>query len=258
MNKRSWTILAVVLALVGSTSALLGYWKGNQKLGAPGLKIVPEPVFDPDGKVVATSSAYLPAHVLAYKSEPLPVTPLELGWLPKDTTYGRRFYKAADGFQVMTSVVLMGTDRTSIHKPQYCLTGQGWRIDQSEATSISMERPHAYELPVMKLTASGTGTSATGEKMQARGVYVYWFVADGELTANHLQRMWWMARDLMKTGTLQRWAYVSYFAICPPGQEEATFQRMKQLIAAAVPEFQLTTGGPALKSVSGLGAEGAP
>jgi len=52
--------------------------------------------------------------------------------------------------------------------------------------------------------------------------------------------MWWMARDVIRTGVLQRWAYVSYFAVCPPGAEEATFQRMKKLIVASVPEFQLT------------------
>jgi hypothetical protein len=253
MNKRSRIILVVVLALVGGTSALLGYWKGNQKLGAPGLKIVPEAILDLEGNVVATNSVYLPEQLLGYGSEVLPVTKQELGMLPKDTTYGRRSYKAADGFQVTASVVMMGTDRTSIHKPQYCLTGQGWQIDQSELTSISIDRPHSYELPVMKLTATGVGTSAAGAKVQARGVYVYWFVADDELTADHLQRMWWMARDLMKTGTLQRWAYVSYFAICPPGQEEATFQRMKQLIAASVPEFQLTTLKPATNSRSDAG-----
>jgi len=52
--------------------------------------------------------------------------------------------------------------------------------------------------------------------------------------------MWWMARDLIRTGVLQRWAYVSYLAICEPGQEDATFERMKTFIAASVPEFQLT------------------
>jgi len=253
MNKRSWTILAVALALVGSTSALLGYWKGNQKLGAPGLKVVSEPVFDPDGKVVATNSAYLPAQVLDYASEPLPVTPLELGWLPKDTTYGRRLYKAPDGFQVMASVVLMGTDRTSIHKPEYCLTGQGWQIERKDETSVRIEKPVPYDLPVMKFTALGVRETQGGQKARTKGVYVFWFVAENALTARHGQRMRWMARDLILTGKLQRWAYVSYFAVCPPGQEEAAFQRMKQLIAAAVPEFQLAAGEPALKSVSGSG-----
>jgi hypothetical protein len=41
---------------------------------------------------------------------------------------------------------------------------------------------------------------------------------------------------------LQRWAYVSYFSICTPGQEDAAFERMNKLIAASVPEYQLPPG----------------
>jgi len=51
--------------------------------------------------------------------------------------------------------------------------------------------------------------------------------------------MWWMARDLFHTGVLQRWTSVSCLSACLPGQEDATFERMKKFIAASVPEFQL-------------------
>jgi hypothetical protein len=71
-------------------------------------------------------------------------------------------------------------------------------------------------------------------------VFVYWFVADGLLTARHTDRMWWMAKDLLSNGVLERWAYVMCFSACLPGQEDATFGRLKQFIASATPEFQLT------------------
>jgi len=251
MNKERWILLAVVLGLFGGTASLLAYWKVNQRLGLPGVRVVTGPVSDPEGKTVVTNTVYLPERVLDYSSEELPVTSVELGVLPEDTTYGRRHYRAADGFEILVSVVLMGTDRTSIHKPQYCLTGQGWRIDRSERTTISVEHPDPYDLPVMKLTATTTRETAKGEKTVAKGVYVYWFVADKALTADHFQRMWWMARDLICARTLQRWAYVSCFAVCLPGQEEAMYQRMKEFIAASVPEFQLTTGVDSAKIRSG-------
>ena len=54
--------------------------------------------------------------------------------------------------------------------------------------------------------------------------------------------MWWMARDLITKGVLQRWAYISCFSVCPPGQEEALYARMREWIAAAVPQFQLSAG----------------
>ena len=170
MSKRSWMIALVVWLLVGSASSLLAYWRTHQRLGTPGVRIVPQPIHDPEGKVAGTNSVYLPESVLNYTSKAEPVTPLELGWLPKDTTYGRRNYQAPDGFWIKASIVVMGTDRTSIHKPQYCLVGQGWRIDQSEKTSVRIERPEPYDLPVMKLTASSIQETVSGEKIAARAI----------------------------------------------------------------------------------------
>jgi len=251
MSHQKWCIAATSLVLMGGTAFLIGRLQANQELGRPALRVVSEPIFDPDGKQVGTNSVYLPEVVLDFSSEALPVTPLELGWLPPDTTYGRRLYKGADGFEVAVSAVLMGSDRTSIHKPEYCLTGVGWRIENSDLATVSIHRPHDYDLPVMMLTTIGTRKTSGGEVFQAKGLYVYWFVAENELTARHGQRMWWMARDLMLTGTLQRWAYVSCMAVYLPGQEEATFERVKQFIAAAVPEFQTTTGAATSRRVAG-------
>ena len=53
-----------------------------------------------------------------------------------------------------------------------------------------------------------------------------------------------MARDMLRTGVLQRWAYVICSAPCAPGMEDATFEQMKGFIAAAAPEFVLATGPP--------------
>ncbi|MHB8522533.1 MAG: exosortase-associated EpsI family protein [Limisphaerales bacterium] len=241
MKRQSWLILLAVWALLGMSATVILRLQYGQRLGRPGLKIAAQPIYNPRGKIVGDHSVDLPERVLNYTSQPAPITDLELGWLPKDTTYGRRVYHAPDGAELLLSVVLMGTDRTSIHKPQFCLTGQGWRIDRSEKDSIRIERPHPYRLPVMKLTTT-MEVRANGQPAVARGLYVYWFVADGELTADHAQRMWWMARDLIKTGVLQRWAYVTCFAVCPPGGEEAAYERLKQFVAASVPEFQLASG----------------
>jgi len=64
------------------------------------------------------------------------------------------------------------------------------------------------------------------------------------LTADHGQRWWWMARDLVTKGVLQRWAYVICYSECAAGSEDATYDRLKDFIAASVPEFQVTAGPP--------------
>ncbi|MEI2685814.1 MAG: hypothetical protein V9G14_05675, partial [Cypionkella sp.] len=87
-----------------------------------------------------------------------------------------------------------------------------------------------------------------GEVVRHGAVYVYWFVSENRLSNDHIQRMSWLALDLVRTGELQRWAYIGCLAACHPGQEEATYRRLERLIQAIVPEFQ-TTAGPALSSV---------
>jgi hypothetical protein len=244
MNKQKAALWLVVVALIGGTAAILVRLHHHPRLGIPGLKMVHEPVYDERGKVIGTETVALPRQVLDYESRPLPVTLEELGWLPADTTYARRGYEAPDQFKITLSVVLMGADSRSIHKPQICLPGQGWTIARSEVVTVTVSAPFTYALPVMKLTSGREFESPDGTRQKLSSLYVYWFVADHQVTAQHGQRMWWMAEELLRTGILQRWAYVSCFSICRPGQEAATFERMTQFIAEAVPRFQLATWAP--------------
>lgn len=233
---------ALVILMMGVTAAVLGRMQSLQTLGEPGLRMVDEAVLDEDGEVVNTRTAALPERVLNFRSETQPISKVELSWLPADTTYARRYYEAPDGFGLLLNVVLMGTDRTSIHRPQICLTGQGWVIEESELLEIAVDAPQPYRLPVMRLIASRSFREPGGQTIPLKAVYVYWFVADGQITARHGERMWWMARDLLTQGVLQRWAYVSALAVGLPGSEELIYARIRDFLAVAVPEFQPPPG----------------
>lgn len=237
--KGHFAILPTVAALVlmGISAGVLLRMQHSHRLGSPGLLMVDGVVYDEEGGVVNTNTIALPDIVLDYESEQRPVAKAELSWLPKDTTYARRYYHDAAGKGLMLTVVMMGQDRTSIHKPQHCLTGQGWTIERSDELEIEIGSAEGRPLPVMRLIASRRFPD--GESLrEVKAVYVYWFVADGYLTANHGERMWWMARELLTTGTLQRWAYVSCLAFCNPGQEEGLYEEMERFLEHAVPEFQ--------------------
>ncbi len=235
MNRQTLVLTVVVLALIGATAALLGHAKSHQRLGEPGVRTRPMP----NSKNL---EILLPETTPGYTSEILTNSEKVLAVLPPDSSFRVRSYTAADGFFSQVSVVLMGSDRSSIHKPQICLTGQGWAIDNhfSDVEKIPLDRPVAYDLPVNKLIATKQFAGPDGQVQTARGLYVYWFVDADRCTANSWKWMtWWVPRDLLLNGILERWAYVSYFSACSPGQEAATYERMKKLIAATVPEFQL-------------------
>ena len=236
MNRTKWILAVVTVLLIGSTAVLLARYKSIQRLGEPGVKTRP---------IANTKNleVLLPEIVLDYTSELLPQSEVVTNVLPKDTSYGQRRYTGADKSTVQANVVLMGEDRTSLHKPQFCLTGAGWTINKTEVDTIHIEKPALYDLKVIKLTVSGTFTQE-GRQISAGGIYIYWYVADGLLSADPTgaDRMWSMARGLVTRGELQRWAYVTFFEACEPGRETETSERLKKLVAAAVPEFQTTHG----------------
>ncbi|MSU04878.1 MAG: exosortase-associated EpsI family protein [Pedosphaera sp.] len=241
MTRSELKIFGLACLVMALCALVLLRLQRAQKLGVPGVRVVQEAIRNEAGRVVANQSVYLPSNVEGYTFGKQPVTDMELNWLPKDTTYGRAHYTAKDGFETRASVVLMGADRTSIHKPQYCLVGQGWQIEKTEVVTVRIPKPHPYDMKVMKLTTS-IQRRVNGQPQTIHGLYTYWFVADQQMTPDHLERMMLMARDMLTSNTLQRWAYITYFSVCYPGSEGSTFERMKEVMALTVPEFQLSSG----------------
>ena len=239
MNRQKWILLVVTLVLIAGTGTIVARYKSLQKLGKPGVKTtaIPDSV---------RLRIEIPDPVLDYQSEWLEAGEIELNALPADTSFGGRRYTAPDGFQIQFGAVMMGTDRTSLHKPQFCLRGIGYNLEATTSKTVPVRIPFAYDLPVNVITAVPAGGPAN-----VRGIYVYWFVSEDKVTAEHWERMWWMARDLVTTGVLQRWTYLYCFAACEAGREEATFERMRAFIGAAVPQFQLTLPQGAADNAAG-------
>jgi hypothetical protein len=238
MNLLKTVLFVVVLGMMGATAGVLAHAKSNQRLGLPGVLTAPLP-----GS--RNLEVLLPDNVPGYQSVALPQAAVVTNMLPRDTSFGQRGYTGEDGFRSLLNVVLMGTSRSSIHKPQVCLTGQGWTINDaaSQVEQVRMDRPYPYDLPVMRLEAA-RAVQMEGRTVLEKGIYVYWFVDADRFTAEHAHRMLWMAHDMVFKNELDRWAYVAFFSVCAPGQEQATFDRMKKLIVATVPEFQLVPRPP--------------
>lgn len=242
MNRTKWILTLATVLLIGSTAVVLARIKSVQRLGEPGVKTRP----------IAGShnlEVLLPETVLDYTSEWVPQAEIVTNTLPSDTSYGQRRYTAPDKSWISANVVLMGADRASMHKPQFCLTGAGWNITKTEVVPIPIDRPSPYQLSVIKLTAK-TILKQNGQEQPVSGIYVYWYVTDGALSASPMgwDRMWSIGYNLFKSGLLQRWAYISFFAPCNPGEEEETYARVKKLIAATVPEFQISQSAPSAVS----------
>lgn len=231
-SRKKWILFGLALALMAGTTGALGYLKSHQRLGAPGLKAEPIP-----GSI--SMKLELPAQVLDFDSTNVPESEVVLGYLPKDTSYAQRHYFATNGSWAMANVILMGADRTSIHRPDYCLPGQGWQIREKSVVKLPISGAQPYELPVGQWVIGNTYTAPDGTRQPVSGIYAFWFVTDGEVTADFPTMLKSMFFHLIRHGVLERWAYISYFTVCRPGQEDAAIANMQKLISASVPQFQL-------------------
>ena len=231
MTRQKQIILATVMALLAVTAIFLSGFRNYQKLGKPGVVTRPIPGSN-------NLEVVLPEQVLDYHSESVEQSPVVVETLPKDTSFGQRLYHGPDGSWIQVNVVLMGADRTSMHKPQICMPGGGISIDRTEIISIPIKQPQAYDLSVIKLEVSKAVSDAPDGIVH--GIFIYWYVADGQVSADPsaLRRMWLSSKNLLLKGELQRWAYVTCFRLYRSGDEEVCLDEMKSFLAAAIPRFQ--------------------
>ena len=130
--------------------------------------------------------------------------------LPKDTEFIKSAYTNGDGGRISASIVLSGTARDSIHRPQRCLKGQGNSLDGEYTLEVPLEGRAPLNIRVIK---------ASREFRTAEGIvpyysyYAYWFVGQDRETPYHLGRMFWLAWDRVVRSTANRWAYIAVYGM---------------------------------------------
>lgn len=127
--------------------------------------------------------------------------------LPKDTLVLKKRYTSPGGDILFASIVMSGSERSSIHRPQLCLVGQGNEIIKSTVVPVAIAG--RSELDVMVLDMLRRWRGADGGQKLYNSYYAYWFVGKGRETPSNLQRMIWMATDRIFHNTSHRWAYIS-------------------------------------------------
>src|ERR1019366_2413446 len=111
----------------------------------------------------------LPIIVGDYFGKQGEISEIELNILPKDTEFARRHYDDAHGHQISCSIVLSGAEQRSIHRPEACLTGQGWTIVGQENIPIPLLSGH--RLVARKLTLQRQVVGQNNEHFTLRAFY---------------------------------------------------------------------------------------
>jgi len=152
--------------------------------------------------------------------------------LPKGTGIAKKLYRRIPLEEISVSVVVTGSERSGIHRPQWCLPAQGFSIRRRRRTSVP--QPEREQLPVALLEIERVTSSNAGVPQRSRGVFAYWFTGNGRSTASHTARLFWMAFDSLVEGTTHRWAYVSIL-YDHRGTDEANLQTLREFIRDFAP-----------------------
>lgn len=194
----------------------------------------------------------LPSGILRYLGDAGTMSAEERQLLPGDTEIVRTHYRSAaygpgTQDQIEVTLVLAGAERRSIHRPEVCLTGQGWTLLDSTILPIEIEPGrtlHVRDLFIEKNVPLKDGTTRP-----LRAHYVYWFVGIDVTTPSHFERIWLTTWDSVTRNINHRWAYPSVMAYVTDnftadeiGQRQRdsdqTLDLITQLIQALVPKFQ--------------------
>ncbi len=184
----------------------------------------------------------LPLAVPGYTGYPEPISEAELTQLPKDTEFARKKYLSPEGQTIVASIILSGSDRRSIHRPELCLPGQGWTIRGGAVEPVSLASGRT--LDVMALDLSRPLQNDAGQRRTLESLYLYWFIGADKVTPHHWQRIFLTSWDLAFRNVAHRWAYVIVHTLIPSSVREGgadktqTLDSLKKFTASIVPYFQ--------------------
>lgn len=221
---------------------------GAAVVGAAGLvmlaahRLDTRPVSSRVGVVLAADGvnpAPLPDYLgLDWAGQRAEVSAVEREVLPADTGFSRKTYVSLQDRrqQVLVSIVLSGRDRTSIHRPELCLVGQGWSIEGRLAHTFTL--PGREEgLPATVLRIEREIVPAPGRRTKLPALYAYWFVGADRVVASHWERVVAATCDRLTSLRSHRWAYVVVQTHALDG-EAAALRRLQSVVGQVVPVFQ--------------------
>ncbi len=213
--------------------AFLAHLAGLPPRGQVGVRLAA------DGQNPVELPVFLGTEWIGRRAE---VTATERAVLPPDTGYSRKDYVAvADSAQrVFLSIVLSGRDRSSIHRPELCVIGQGWTI-----MGVTQHRfgapgrgPGAIPATVLKVRREVPTTRGSVIVSQ---LIVYWFVGGDTVESTYWRRLARDAWNRVIHARADRWAYVLMQTDAHDG-EPAALGRMQTVLDQTLPAFERPAG----------------
>jgi EpsI family protein len=177
----------------------------------------------------------LPESVGVWEGKDLAISEREIAALGHETQFARKSYTNGLGDELQVTIVLAGQDmNTSIHRPERCLSAQGWDLVDSQSVRVplpsgaAMEATRLHDMRMFQSEGRASGVAIYN-------LNYYWFVGYSDITNSHTARYWMDIRDRILHGYNQRWAYFTVAATVTDGLRR--FGRDEKQTDALIQDF---------------------
>ncbi len=228
LHRKSWLVAGGVCVLVAGEMLFLARLAALPPRGQVGVRLAA------DGQNPVGLPVFLGTEWIGRRTA---VTAVERDILPPDTGYSRmRYVAVADSArQVFLSIVLSGHDRSSIHRPELCVVGQGWTIKAAGEHRFATPGHRDGDFPATILHVQRAVQTPRGPVVVPQLV-AYWFVGGDRVVATPWQRLALDAWNRVAHARADRWAYVLMQTDARDG-EAAALARMQAVLDQTLPVF---------------------
>jgi hypothetical protein len=180
-------------------------------------------------------SAFLAERVSGLDKCPLcnaPLGPVNLAvlqGLPEDTIVRTLSYASPiHDTPISVALVVSGRQQKSIHRPEQCLPGQGYLIQESVPMTVPLQKGSSLNVRLIH---------ARSEQLaQPPLLFAYWFRGGHHETSSHWRRLYLMSRDLLVDNVAYPWLYVS--VQMPGSSDERSIETLRDFIEILHPALE--------------------
>jgi len=225
---RAWPVAGLIVVLAVGEMLFLAHLAGLPARGQVGVRLAA------DGQNPVELPVFLGTEWIGRRTE---VTASERAILPGDTGYSRKDYVAVSdpAQRVFLSIVLSGRDRSSIHRPELCVVGQGWTIKAVTEHRFSVPGRTTKEFAATVLHVQREMQTPRGPVVVPQ-LIVYWFVGGDTVESTYWKRLARDAWNRVFHARADRWAYVLMQTDAREG-EKAALARMQAVLNQTLPVF---------------------
>jgi hypothetical protein len=152
--------------------------------------------------------------------------------LPADTLLLKKLYTNPEGIKLTVSAVITGKEQGSIHRPQMCLTGQGYEIVSEKKMAVPITEKKNLGMEVLSIVKRYHRPDGT--VVEQPGVFAYWFAGKGRDTSSHVLRVFYTMVDRIVFNRASRWAYIAVADLTGSGSD-AHVQQIREFVRLLYP-----------------------